>query len=210
LSALTDVIQDAAKRHHASFPTTGVRRRFIETSRKALAFYAPFKKLPARTRNALKAGPIETDAQEEEIIRYLLVMMLGVTKQLQSEAKPSPQRLKLRGRMASLILKGIAPDISKDALTVIERDLLKLYAATTAAEASEQNKENRKPTADDADLQKRVRGIVSALKNKALSKNDRARYVLQRLSPHDRIGPRGQTWTTNALIKWARKRRLPL
>ncbi len=211
VSALTDVFRNAAKEYHASFPTTGERRRFIETARKSLAYADAFKTMPARTRKAWMTGAVETDTQEATVVLLLVVAIKGIIKQAQdyrTGAKPVPARLGRQQRFASLILKGLNPDIGKAELVGVERDLLKLYNAATAAEASEQNKINREKVGDGAEdvrLQKLIRGMVGALKNKASSKNDRARYVLQKLNLHDRI------WKTpNALIKWAHRRKIAI
>jgi hypothetical protein len=211
LSALTDVIQDAAKRHQESFPTTGERRRFIETARRSLAHYGAFKEMPDRTRRAWLTDPVDTDAQEQKTIQLLLVMAEGITKQTQgylTEAKPIPARLRRLARCASLILKGIDPDSSEAGLIRIERDLLKLYNVATAAEQRDQGKEARQKhlnakQVNDERLQGLVVRAVSTLKDPNASQNARAKHTLLRLPPRDRI------WkSTAALIRWAQRRKI--
>lgn len=208
MSALTDVFRYAEKTYLASLPTKAERRRFLDTAGKVLTYDDAFKALPTRTRAALLTRPIETDAQEKQAVALVLL----VAQRIATQAKDPPDEAsRRRARLALLILQGLSPNIHKNELIVVERDLLKLYNATTAAEVSKQNKSNRGKPADNARdlrLRKRVAEITSTIKNKNLSKNGRAKYVLQRLHPQERIGPRGQKWTASALIKWARARGL--
>jgi hypothetical protein len=182
----------------------------------SLAYVDAFKTMPARKRRALMTGPIETDAQEATVVLLLVVMIKGIIKRTQdyrTEAKPVPARLRRQQRFASLILKGLDRGISQVGLTAIERDLLKLYNATTTAEASKQNKINRRPVADNAEdvrRQKLVAEILSTIKDTDLPRTRRAQFVLRRLGPSDRIGPRGQTWTPSAFVKWAHKHKIPI
>lgn len=218
MSALTDVFRNAAKRYHESFPTAGERRAFIATARKALTYSNAFNllNLPDRKRRALLSGPVETDAQVKEILYMLALVQADVSQQVQSysdEAKPIPAHLQQLDTMLSFISKGRDPDIRKDELGSIRGDLHDVYNAATAAKFSKQSKINNQKTGDDAKyvrIRRRAAEILDSIKDRDLSQSRRAHYVLQKLDPRDRKGPRGQTWTPSAFIKWTHNHKLPI
>jgi hypothetical protein len=207
LGAVTDVFKDLAERYLASFPTRAERRHFIEIARKALAYDDAFRTMPARKRRALMNGPIETDTQEQEVVDRLGLAIKRITKQ----AGDYPDEALRRGaaRLASLIRKGLSnPDVRKDELIVIERDLLKLYDDTTAAKQRDQGKDARQKHLDTKQANdERLQGLVvrarSALKDPNPSQNARAKHLLLRIPSRDRI------WnSTPAFIRWAQRRKI--
>jgi hypothetical protein len=208
LGTVTDVFQNAAKRYLADFPTRAERLHFLETARKLLAYDDAFNKtLPGRKRRALMNGPIETDAQEQEVLDWLMLAIKRITKQA---GDYSDEVLGRRAaRLALLILEGLSnPDICKVELIVLERDLHDLYNATTAAQQRDKGKDARQKhldtkQANDERLQRLVVRARNSLKNPPKSQNARARLTLLRIPSRDRI------WnSTPAFIKWARRRKI--
>ncbi len=212
LSAIRDAIQPLANAFLADFPTKEDRRRFIETARLSLAYNDAFKSsMPDRRRRALLTGPIATDAQEQELVRWLCLVAAALTKQVQDHPTATgsiPAPLRRQVQFVSLIWKGFDPDIRKDELTTVERDLHNLYNAATAVEQRDKGRDARQKhldtkQANDKRLQGGVGGARAALKNPPPPQNARARLTLLRIPARDRI------WkSAAALIRWAQRRKI--
>jgi hypothetical protein len=210
LSALTDVFSNAAREYLASFPNGTDRRRFIETARKALEYSDAFKGMPVRKRRTLTKRPIETGAQEQELVSLLSLMIAPTVKQSPGDPDETSRQ---RARIARGIRQGLSPDVRKAELIEIERDLLKLYDALAARKNSKQNKINRQKVADhDGERRRLVVEKLNTIKNKALTKNARAKHILGQLPGQYRRTPQNpnRIWTPGAFIKWARRRKIEI
>jgi hypothetical protein len=214
VSPLTDLFRRLAEEYLASFPTARERRPVVDIMRTFLRDDSDVKKLSERKRTALLTGPIDTDEQQEVIVRELLHAVARVPRELQAlSEKPSlveSERFTVRARFASLIVKGLDQNTTRDALVEIERDFRRLDADANATKASKQNKENRAKALDVDQLKKErlVRMVEVARRTlkraDAGTKNGRARHILRRL------GSRSIWKTAGAFLAWAGRNHLDI